>query len=173
MGAAFDQWRNNPPEWGQGAGGYGRRLASGFAGDSIAHSLRAGFAAIDHEDPRYTFAPMQGVWPRARYAFFHTFVSPLDGGGETFAFSLVAGDYGAAFISNAWYPKPYATAGHALGRGTTCLAIRILVNEMREFSPDVAKWAHRHRVGWLSTRLFEARPEGDFAAWDRSGASGR
>jgi hypothetical protein len=144
MGAAYDQWVNNPPEWGQGARGFERRLASGFAMDVIAHTLKAGFAAADHEDPRHSFSKMHGTWPRARYAFIRTFVSPIDGGGETFAFASVAGSYGAAFISNAWYPAPYATVGHALGRGTSHMAIGLLVNEFREFSPDVVKWFHHN-----------------------------
>jgi hypothetical protein len=87
---------------------------------------------------------LHGAWPRARYAFIRTFVSPIDGGGETFAFSSVVGNFGAAFISNAWYPAPYATVGHALRRGSSDLALRLLVNEFREFSPDVGKWFHHN-----------------------------
>jgi hypothetical protein len=144
IGAAYDQWVNNPPEWGQVVQGFNRRLASGFARDILAHSLRAGSAAADHEDPRYSFSKMHGTWPRARYALIHTFEPPLDGGGKTLAFATIVGNYGAAFISNAWYPSPYNSVGHALDRGTSSMAICILVNELREFSPDVGKWFHRH-----------------------------
>ncbi|MGA2986402.1 MAG: hypothetical protein ABSG32_21580 [Terriglobia bacterium] len=143
IGAAYDQRANNPPEWGRGLQGFDRRLASGFGRDIIAHTLKSGFAAADHEDPRHSFSKMHGTWPRARYAFVRTFESPTDGGGKSFAFASVAGNYGAAFISNTWYPKPYATVGHALGRGTSSLAIGILVNELREFSPDVGRCLHR------------------------------
>jgi hypothetical protein len=50
--------------------------------------------------------------------------------------------YGAAFIANAWYPDPYATGGHALGRGSSALALRIVVNELREFSRDIQRLLH-------------------------------
>ena len=30
LGAGIGQWRDTPPEWGQGAEAYGKRLASGF-----------------------------------------------------------------------------------------------------------------------------------------------
>ena len=79
LGAAYELWRNNPPEWGQGMQGYDRRLASGYARDVIEHTLKAGFAAADHEDPRHHLSKMHGVWPRARYAFIYTLFPPSMG----------------------------------------------------------------------------------------------
>jgi len=144
LGAADNQWRNNPVEWGQGSDAFGRRLASGYARAGISNTIRAGFAAVDHEDPRYHRSGLHGVWPRARYALVHTFITPIDVGGQTFAFSSVAGSYGAAFIANAWYPASEATVGHALVRGSTAMAWRIAGNEFREFGPDLGRLFHHH-----------------------------
>jgi hypothetical protein len=137
LGAGYDQLIDTPPQWGQGGLGYGRRLASGFASEMIARTIKFGVAAADHEDPRFYHSQLQGFRPRLRYAVVHTFISPVDGGGQTFAFSRFAGIYGAAFISNAWYPPGYNDFAHALSRGSTNLAVDVGVHVLREFAPDI------------------------------------
>src|ERR1035441_2372016 len=40
--AGFGQWRDRPPEWRQGAAGYGRRFASSFAQHATGETLKFG-----------------------------------------------------------------------------------------------------------------------------------
>ena len=144
IGAAFSQGNNEPPEWGQGAGGFGRRLASGYGRLVINRSLRFGVAALDHEDPRFTPSNQRGFWRRFRQSSFDYVMPHTDVGTRIPAFSRFAGAYGAAFLANTWYPESRANTGHALMRGSTTLAASYAWHVFREFWPDIKKSLH-HR----------------------------
>jgi hypothetical protein len=133
--AGINQWRNQPPGWYQGAEGYGRRFGSGVGRDVIGRTIGFGFAAVDGEDPRYFRSENRSVWVRTRHAIVSTFVSPTASGRHIPAFSHFAGTYGAAFISNAWYPDNQATAAYAARRGSTAMGVSIGLNLLREFVP--------------------------------------
>jgi hypothetical protein len=135
FGAGIGQWEDEPPEWGQGAKGYGRRIASGMSRHLISETIRFGFAAVDGEDPRYHPSQDTGVWKRTEHAIVETFTSETPSGGRIPAYSRFAGTYGAAFISNAWYPDSRATAGWALRRGSTALASSVGFHLFEEFLP--------------------------------------
>lgn len=142
FGAAVNQARNEPPEWGQGTDAYAVRFASGYGRMLIGHTIRFGVAALDHEDPRFYPSGKTGFWPRTKSAVVHVFIAPTDSGGEIPAFSRFAAIYGAAFISNAWYPSSRADTYHALLRGSTALSANIGWNVLKEFWPDIR---HHHR----------------------------
>lgn len=142
FGAALAQASNEPPEWGQGASGYGTRLASGYGRMVISRSIRFGVAALDHEDPRFTYSNEAGFWRRFRYASVSFVWARTDTGGQMPAFSRFAGAYGAAFIANSWYPESRANSGHAIMRGSTALAAGYAWNVFREFWPDIKKAIH-------------------------------
>ena len=144
FGAGVNQLRNEPPEWGQGASGYGDRFASGYGRMIIGRTIRFGVAAIDHEDPRFEFSNETGFWPRARFAVVHYFVVRSDRGTRMPAYSRFAGLYGAAFIANEWYPASRANATHALLRGTTAMSAGLGWNVLKEFWPDIKNAVH-HR----------------------------
>lgn len=139
FGAAINQARNEPPEWGQGAEGYGVRFASSYGRMLIGRTIRFGVAAVDHEDPRFYHSDETGFWRRARFATVHYFIVRTDGGSQIPAFSRFAGVYGAAFISNEWYPASRANTSHALLRGTTALSAGLGWNVFREFWPDIKR----------------------------------
>jgi len=136
IGAGIGQWENEPPEWGQGAEGYGRRIASGMGRHLIAETIRFGVAATDGEDPRYRRSREIGVWNRTRHAIVETFTSQTESGARVPAYSRFAGTYGAAFIANAWYPESRATAGYALRRGSTALGSSLAFHLFEEFIPQ-------------------------------------
>jgi hypothetical protein len=139
FGAAVNQARNEPPEWGQGAQGFGVRFASGYGRMLISRTIRFGVAAADHEDPRFIPSGEMGFWRRLTSATVHVFVVPTDRGTELPAFSRLAGIYGAAFISNAWYPLSRANTSHAFARGSTALSATVGWNVLREFWPDIKR----------------------------------
>ena len=142
FGAALGQANNEPPEWGQGASGYSKRLASGYGRLVINRTIRFGVAAIDHEDPRFTYSNETGFWRRFRYASVHYVMARTDTGNLMPAYSRFAGAYGSAFIANAWYPESRANTGHALMRGSTALAAGYAWNVFREFWPDMKRLIH-------------------------------
>jgi hypothetical protein len=135
LGAGIGQAENEPPEWGQGGDGYARRFASGVGRHVIAETIRFGVAAVDGEDPEYRRSGETGVWNRARHAIVETFTSQTSSGIRVPAFPRFAGTYGAAFISNLWYPDSRATTGWALRRGSTALGASLGFHLYEEFMP--------------------------------------
>ena len=140
FGAAVNQARSEPPEWGQGGDALAVRFASGYGRLLVGRTIRFGVAAADGEDPRSDVSNLPGFWPRARYAIIHTFVARNDSSTEMLAFSRFAGVYGAAFIANAWYPASRATTSHAFLRGTYALSTSVGWNVFREFWPDIKSY---------------------------------
>ena len=139
MGAGVGQARNTPPEWGQGAEGFGRRLASGYGRSVISRTIALGVGTLDHEDYRYRPCHETGIWRRGWCATTQTFVSRTPDGGSMPAFSRFAGVYGAGFIANAWEPPSQKDAAHALERGSTALASSVGWHIFEEFWPDIRK----------------------------------
>ncbi len=135
LGAGVGQWEDEPPEWGPASDGYARRFASGVGRSVIAETIRFGFAAADGEDPRYHRSQESGVWNRTRHVIAETFTSETASGTRIPAYSRFAGTYGAAFISNAWYPESRATTGYALRRGSTALGSSLGFHLFEEFLP--------------------------------------
>lgn len=146
LGAAVTQWTTrNPPEWGQGFPGYGRRVLSGYSRQVIANTVGLGVAFAAHEDPRHYPTGEHGVWQRGLHAARDALVSRnSETGGLMPAYSRIAGAYAAGFVSNAWYPARYSNVHDALYRGTTALASDIVWQEFKEFWPDIRRIIHRH-----------------------------
>ena len=101
----------------------------------IAETIRFGVAAVDGEDPEYHRSDETEVWTRAEHVIVETFTSQTSSGTRIPAFSRFAGIYGAAFISNMWYPDSRATAGWALRRGSTALGASVGFHLFEEFVP--------------------------------------
>ena len=144
LGAGVGQWRDTPPEWGQGADAYGIRFASGFGRSVISRTIAFGVAAVDREDPRFVPSNESGIWRRTRHAIVGTFVSRTPTGGSMPAFSRFAGVYSAGFIANAWEPRSQNDTGHALARGSTALLSSVGWHVFEEFWPDIRGAFHRH-----------------------------
>jgi hypothetical protein len=145
-GAASTQWLSgNPPEWGLGPAGYGRRLLSGYSRQVIANTVGLGVMFADGEDPRHYPTGQHGTWKRGLFAARQTLISRKVSGGEMPDFSRIVGAYAAGFVSNAWYPAPYSNTKDALYRGSTALASDIVWQEFKEFWPDLHRKLLRRR----------------------------
>ena len=144
LGAGIGQWRDTPPEWGQGAGAYGTRFASGFGRSVISRTIALGVATADQEDSRFIPSSETGIWRRTRHAIVGTFVSRTPTGGSMPAFSRFAGVYSAGFIANAWEPRSQDDAAHALERGSTALLSSVGWHIFEEFWPDIRGAFHHH-----------------------------
>lgn len=141
LGAAFTQWTTrNPPEWGEGFPGFGRRLASGYTRQVIANTIGLGVGAIAHEDPRHYPTGQHGLWKRGLYAARQSVISRNDMTGDLMpAYSRIFGAYAAGFVSNAWYPDRFSDIHDALWRGSTALASDVVWQEFKEFWPDLRR----------------------------------
>jgi len=137
FGAGIDQWRNVPPQWGQGAEGYARRFASSEGYTAAHNGIALGFDVALHLDPRYRRMPDGTFKQRIWNAVSQTFLANKDSGGRMINVSELAGNFGGGFVANAWEPHGYNTAGDALVRGALGLAYHTGKNVAREFLPGI------------------------------------
>lgn len=80
--AAYDQARNDPPEWGKGGAGYARRAASNVGGFVIEDGVTEGLAAAMNRPLDYAHCKCQGVGPRTRHALLGSITDELPNGGR-------------------------------------------------------------------------------------------
>ena len=90
-----------------------------------------------HYDPRYFRSRDKGVWRRTAHAFRGTILTRTDRGGETLSTWRLGSDYGAAFLSNQWYPERLNTV--RLGAIQGSLGFDFAANLGVEFWPDVKR----------------------------------
>ena len=141
--AGYSQLTDSPTEWGQGGGGYSRRVASSMASSGIRAGLAFALDSALHQDPRYYRSDSRGFWPRTKHALRATILTRTDSGGETFSTWRIGSAYGAAFISEQWYPDRYHTVRHGFVGGSTRLGFDVVKNVIAEFWPDMKKKVSR------------------------------
>jgi hypothetical protein len=137
FGAAIDQARDAPAQWGGGFRGYGERFASREGQFITANSLAAlGNAKLGYE-VRYEECRCSGFWPRARHAIARNFYTyNRTEKEERPQVALYGGAFGAGMLSAAWKP------GHnVLGQGGLGVvgqaAWGTVLNFFIEFAPDI------------------------------------
>jgi hypothetical protein len=137
--AGYSQMTDFPTEWGQGGAGYSKRLGSSVASSGIRAVLAFGLDSTLHQDPRYYRSDSAGIWPRVGHALRGTILTRADSGGETLSTWRLGSAYGAAFISNQWYPDRYHTVRHGFVGGSTRIGFDLAKNVIAEFWPDIKK----------------------------------
>jgi hypothetical protein len=137
--AGLLQEANVPREWGQGAGAYGKRFGSTLAWSGIQSALAFGLDSALHQDPRYFRSGETGVWRRSRHALRGTLLTRTDSGGETLSTWRIGSAYGAAFLSNEWYPDRLNTVRLGFIEGSATLGLDFCSNLGVEFWPDIKK----------------------------------
>ena len=144
--AGFLQMTDSPSEWSRGAGGYGSRVASSAASSGIRGFLAFGLDSTLHQDPRYFRSISTGFWRRAAHAMRGTVLTHTDGGGETLATSRLGSAFGAAFLSNQWYPDRLNTVRCGFTDGSARLGFDLLRNLAAEFWPDLKTKISRRKT---------------------------
>ncbi|MGC9950273.1 MAG: hypothetical protein ABSF64_28235 [Bryobacteraceae bacterium] len=145
--AGFLQEINSPAEWGQGAAGYGERFGSTLAWSGIHGTLAFGLDSALHEDPRYYRSLSTGFWRRSAHALRETLLTRTDTGGETVSVWRIGSAYGAAYLSNLWYPARLDTAREGFLDGSITLGFGVATNLGSEFWPDIKAKIFRRKVG--------------------------
>jgi hypothetical protein len=132
-----------PKEWGEGWAAYGRRVAS-TEGCAVIHGVLAfGLDTTLHEDPRYFRSERKGLWRRMAHAARGTILTHTDTGGETISTWRLGSAYGAAFISNLWYPDRLDTVRLGFLQGSLRVGFDLVTNLSAEFWPDFKKKLRR------------------------------
>jgi hypothetical protein len=109
LAAGINQADNTPPEWKQGAEGYGKRFGSDFGIAAVTTTTRYALAQALREDTLYYRCECKGVFPRLRHAVISTFTARRgEEGRRVFSFpALVAPYAGTMTAVYAWYPGRY------------------------------------------------------------------
>jgi len=109
VAAGINQWTNSPPEWGQGAEGFGERFGSNFAIAAIDTTTRYGLAEAFKEDTLYYRCDCRGPFPRLRHAVISTLTGRRgEDGHRVFSLSSLAAPYAGSMVAvYGWYPNRF------------------------------------------------------------------
>jgi hypothetical protein len=132
--AGIGQADKAPPEWKQGAEGYGKRFVSDFGIAAVSTTTRYALAAALKEDTLYYRCECKGVFPRLSHAVTSTLIARRGADGHR-VFSvpaLVAPYAGTMTAVYGWYPGRY-DAKDALRMGNYALLGSLGWNIAREF----------------------------------------
>jgi hypothetical protein len=137
--AGLGQWTGQQPSFGQGARGFGHRLVTNYADQSMGNMFTEGvFPVLLHEDPRYFRRGTGSILSRAGYALTRVIVTHKDSGGRRFNYSEWLGNASAVAISNAYYPDsrtPVDNSTKLLMQVGTDAVSQVL----KEFWPDIRR----------------------------------
>jgi hypothetical protein len=135
--AGIGQWADQNPSYGQGMAGFGKRMAAGYADQSLGNLMTEGlFPAALREDPRYYRRGSGGTWSRTAYAFSRIFVTHKDSGRLSFNYAEWGGNSVATAISNAYYPDGRNVGANAAKLVEQC-SIDGIGQVLKEFWPDI------------------------------------
>lgn len=132
--AGVDQLRDDPPEWGKGWRGYGKRLASNVGEFVIQESVTDALAAAMHRPLDYRVSHSRRWSRRLGWALQAAVTDPMPDGTHPVAVPRIVGAYAGSIAQASWRP---ATAGGrtrtALVNGTVSLAIGAAINVYHEW----------------------------------------
>ena len=143
--AGLDQWKAKPPEWEQGASGYGKRFANIVGQYSIQRTVTFGLASALHEDNRYFNSGKRGLWPRTGYALASGMLSRHDDGSLHLSISQVGGVAAGAFLSRFWLPPSQHPAANAAASFGITMASNMGFGVVKEFLPDLGRALRRKK----------------------------
>ena len=109
VAAGINQYSNAPPEWGQGAQGFGKRMGSDFAIAAIGTTTRYGLAEAFRDDTLYYRCECRGVLPRMRNAVVSTLIARRgQDGHRVFSVPALLAPYAGAMIAvYGWFPDRF------------------------------------------------------------------
>jgi hypothetical protein len=139
VSAGVSQWKDSPPEWGQGWKGYGQRFGSDLAYNAVRNTLLHGTAALVHEDIRYFASEKETVTGRIAYALASPVTARRRSGTRSISISGVTGIVGVSLISRAWSPRRWQGPGDVAISAALTYAGTAGVNLAREFVPGIVR----------------------------------
>ena len=135
-GAAIDQSRDVPENYGQGWGAYGGRFGASMARASSSSFFGTFlFASLLHEDPRYFPQSNPSFWRSLKHSTQRIVVTRTDSGKDVFNTSGVLGPLASEALANAYLPSSERTVGKTFARFATDLAWRVGGNMFKDYWP--------------------------------------
>jgi hypothetical protein len=152
VSAGFNQWRDVPHDYGQGAEGYGKRF-----GESMARSASQSFfgtfvtSSILHEDPRFFPQVHPTLWGSVKYSAKRIVVTRTDSGRSTFNVAGFVGPVATEALANTYLPRSEQTGAKAAERIGSDLAWRFAGNMFKNYWPTLFKDLGLHHLGVIPT----------------------
>ena len=105
----INQADDTPPEWKQGAEGYGKRFGSDLGIGAVSTTTRYALAEAFKEDTLYYRCECKGVFPRLSHAVISTFTARRgEDGHGVFSFPAIIAPYAGTMTAvYGWYPRRY------------------------------------------------------------------
>jgi len=109
MAAGINQFQNTPPEWKQGAEGYGKRFGSDFGIAATTTTTRYALSEALREDTLYYRCECKGLFPRLKHAVVSTFTARHGvNGHRVFSFPDLVSPYAGTLTAvYGWYPSRF------------------------------------------------------------------
>jgi hypothetical protein len=139
----IDQVNSQPPEWGGGIEGYGKRLASRFGTGVVQSTVQAIGCAALRQDPRYVRSPDTGAWHRIGHAFLFTILTKNNDGNTRLGIATLGSYYVAGMVSQSWMPSRFTALGDGVRDGNRQVIISVLLNNVQEFWPEIRRFVFR------------------------------
>lgn len=107
--ASVNQAYSTPPEWGQGAAGFGRRFGSNFGIAAVSTTTRYALSEAFREDGAYYRCECTGFVPRLGHAVISTLTARRgDDGHRVFSFPALISPYAGTMTAvYGWYPDRF------------------------------------------------------------------
>lgn len=138
--AGMDQASDNDPSFGQGAAGYGKRIAANLAGQASSKFFSDfAYPSIFSEDPRYYRLAHGSVRKRLLHAATHVFVAYRVDGTKMPNYSEWLGTASAVALSNTYHPDNERGIRPAGRRVAYSVMQDIGLDVLREFWPEISR----------------------------------
>ena len=148
--AGFEQWRNSPPGYGQGAEGYGKRFGSSMATNASSNFFGTFLAAsVLRQDPRFFPQSHPTFWGSVKYSARRLVVTRSDSGNDVFNASGLFGPLAGETLANAYLPKTEQTGAKTMERYGEDLAWKFAGNMFKNYWPTIFKDLGLHHLGVL------------------------
>lgn len=131
--SGIDQVRDNPPEWGSGWPGYGRRAASNVGEFLLQESVSEGLAAVMHRPLDYRRCRCRSTIARIGSALRGAVTDQMPNGSHPLAVPRIVGAYTGSFAQASWRPSSGDRPRTAIINGTSSLGLGVLINLYHEF----------------------------------------
>jgi len=130
---------NYPSDWLDGPQGFARQYGSKIGTKVSFQTARFATGALLHEDFRYRPSTDKDFFPRVFHAMGFAFVDQSDSGHRMLAVANFTGAAAGGFTPNLWLPDGFNDTRHGLTRTGSKFGGFVIQNELREFSPEIAK----------------------------------
>ena len=142
--ALRDQAHNTYPEWGDGFGGFAKRLGTRQAEFIIQNSVISLGNGLLGWEPRYDRCRCDGFWPRTRHAIIRNFVT-YDRSEKSLRPQLFPylGAFTGSVTATAWEPGHPNWQVQGYQAVITQIPVGIGINWIGEFAPEIARVFHK------------------------------